>query len=165
VAAIILNAADSGARAILCTCSSIGPCVDVARPLVDRPLLRVDRPMADAAVRAGPRIAVAATLATTLIPTRDLIAQAAKDVGASVTLDEVLCEGAWSAFEKGDREGYLLEIAADLRAAAHRADVIVLAQASMAGASALLTDLPTPILTSPRSGFEAAVRTWRGAGS
>jgi hypothetical protein len=42
-------------------------------------------------------------------------------------------------------------------------DAVVLAQASMAPAAALLADQPVPVLASPRLGLEAAVAAWRGA--
>src|SRR5215210_7936062 len=56
-----------GADLVLVTCSSMGPAVDAlaARGL---PVLRVDEALADAAIRAGDRIGVIATLRTTLEP-------------------------------------------------------------------------------------------------
>jgi hypothetical protein len=65
-------------------------------------------------------------------------------------------DGAWALFDSGDREGYLATIA-DVIAATTDADVIVLAQASMADA-ADLTTVDVPVLSSPRLGFRAAVR-------
>ena len=50
-------------------------------------VLRVDAPMAREAVRLGPRITVAATLQTTLNPTRDLILAAAQEMGIHTALD------------------------------------------------------------------------------
>jgi Asp/Glu/hydantoin racemase len=41
------------------------------------------------------------------------------------------------------------------------ADVVVLAQASMAPAAGLLADLPVPVLTSPRSAVARAVELAR----
>ena len=63
--------AGSGARLVLCTCSTVGPGADDAAAEAALPILRIDRPMAEAAVAAGARIAVAATLATTIGPTVD----------------------------------------------------------------------------------------------
>lgn len=160
VATAVLNALDSGAAALLCTCSSIGPCVEVSRPFTDRPVLRVDDPMAREAVATRTRIIVAATLTTTLEPTKAIVQRAADEAGQQVTLIDVLCETAWAAFESGDRDGYETEIVKSLESAAGDADVIVLAQASMAGAAdRLQSDIP--VLTSPRSGFLAAVEQYR----
>ena len=55
------------------------------------------------------------------------------------------------------------EIASVLTPAAADADVIVLAQASMADAADVAGDIRTPVLTSPRSGIEAALAAYRDA--
>lgn len=163
VTTAVLNATDGGASAVLCTCSSIGPGVEVARPFTDRPIIRIDDPMARIAVTTGTRIIVAATLKSTLAPTKEIVQRAADEQGKEIEITEVLCDSAWSAFKSGDREGYIVEIVKSLEAAAESgADVIVLAQASMAGAAdRLASDIP--VLTSPRSGFEEAVRIFREA--
>ena len=73
VEAYITSAAEGNADYILVTCSSIGPAVEAAASRCRVPVLRVDQPMADLAVRAGHRIGVIATLPTTLNPTADLV--------------------------------------------------------------------------------------------
>ena len=163
VAETVLAAAGQDAAVILCTCSTIGGCAEQANDLTDRPVLRVDRAMAERAVELGRRIVVAAALASTIAPTRALILDAARRSGQEVELVELLCEAAWAKFEQGDLVGYLEEIAACLRRAATKGDVIVLAQASMAGAAALCADLPIPILSSPRLGLEAAIKAYYSA--
>jgi len=147
-------ARDSGATAVLCTCSTIGAVAEAAR--VGVPVVRVDRPMAAAAVATGSRIRILAALAGTVDPTMELIAEEAAACGRAVTSSVTIVDGAWALFESGDREGYLATIA-DVIAATTDADVIVLAQASMADA-ADLTTVDVPVLSSPRLGFRAAVR-------
>jgi Asp/Glu/hydantoin racemase len=58
----------AGADFIMVTCSSIGPAVETAAPLIGVPVLRVDQPMADKAVQMERKIGVVATLPTTLEP-------------------------------------------------------------------------------------------------
>ncbi|HET8522534.1 MAG TPA: hypothetical protein VFL82_04825 [Thermomicrobiales bacterium] len=158
---VVREAAPDGEGIVLCTCSSIAPAALGAADPGRLTVLRVDAPMAREAVRLGPRITVAATLQTTLNPTRDLILAAAEEMGKEVELTELLCASAWQKFEAGDRDGYVREVADQLTQAATATDVIVLAQASMAAAAALCPDLPVPILTSPRSGVEAAIAACR----
>jgi len=160
VATAALNALDGGAAALLCTCSSIGPCAEVIRSFTDHPILRVDDHMANEAVKIGSRIIVAATLQTTLTPTKEIVERSAQAVGKEIELADILCDKAWRAFEAGDTEGYEAEIVRVLDSAASDADVIVLAQASMAGAAEKL-ESEIPVLTSPRSGFEAAVKVYK----
>ena len=132
VSALVLNAADSGARVIMCTCSSIGPCAEVARPMTACPVLRIDDPMAEEAVSKGDRIAVAATLKSTLDPTRSIVLSAGENAGKTVEITEVLCESAWKELQKGDAAAYHASIAEELMRASEGADVIVLAQADAA---------------------------------
>lgn len=147
-------AAEAGARAVLCTCSTIGALAEDAAAAAGIPVLRVDRPMAAAAVAAGTRITVLAALATTLAPTTALIEQEAARAGRAVEVcAQVIC-GAWDRFEAGDLDGYLDRVTTAL-AAVTNADVIVLAQASMAPA-AERGATTIPVLASPRLGLHAA---------
>ena len=177
VESALRQAREDGATAVLCTCSTIGGVAEATR--AGLPVLRVDRPMAAAAVAAASRAAtgavmgtadgavrgsadgavgrirVLAALASTVRPTLDLIAEEA--VGHEVATTASIVDGSWDRFEAGDHDGYLALIAAAITATAAAADahVIVLAQASMADAAALTT-VDIPVLSSPRLGFRAA---------
>ena len=157
----ILGAINAGSEVVLCTCSTIGDCAENVQQLTAKPVQRVDRAMAEKAVSLGPRIIVAAALASTLSPTRELVLDAARRAGKVIEIIELFCATAWPKFEAGDREGYFADIAAELRKVAAQGDVVVLAQASMAGATAHCEDLPIPVLSSPRLGLEAAVQAYR----
>jgi hypothetical protein len=140
---------------VLCTCSTIGGLVEGNRPNV----LRVDRPMAEKAVSLGSRIGVAATLRSTLEPTKALVRDAAQRVNKQVEITTLFLGAAWPIMERGDKDGYAREIAAQLAeaCASQTLDAIVLAQASMAVAEPLCAHLPVPVLSSPRLGLEAAL--------
>ncbi|GAA2698892.1 hypothetical protein [Actinoplanes palleronii] len=129
---------------IVCTCSTIGPEAERAGAL------RGDRPMARAAIAAakGGRIAVAYAVESTVEPTTAVL----RDEDATADLVLVPCLDAWQFFEAGDLPAYHAAIAAQLRAV--DAEVIVLAQPSMAPAAALLPG--RPVLTSPRAAVLAA---------
>ncbi len=160
VAGHVASAEAAGADQILVTCSSIGAAVEAAAPFSAVPVLRVDRPMADRAVRTGSRIGVVATLATTLEPTVDLIRRRAAVAGREITLEARLCEGAFAALMAGDAAGHDAAVAAALRELSTRVDVIVLAQASMARVVEALpaADRRIPILASPPIAIEELAR-------
>jgi Asp/Glu/hydantoin racemase len=144
---------------VLVTCSSIGPCIEVARHLVAVPLRRIDRPMAEEAVALGRRIGVIATLPTTLRPTVELVEQCALEADVHVSLRPVLCEGAFAAASAGDQETHdrlVLEGLQGLISGPEAVEVVVLAQASMARVVEQLPDNVVPILSSPRSGIQRA---------
>lgn len=153
VAAVLRRAVAEGARAVLCTCSTIGGVAEAAAAGAGVPVLRVDRPMAAAAVAAGPRVLVLAALESTLAPTAALIAEEARRADRPVEVRTLLVEGAWSRFEAGDGEGYLRRVA-EAADAVTGADVIVLAQASMAPARKSTT-ARVPVLASPEPGLAA----------
>lgn len=151
VQAYISSAEAGGADHILITCSSIGPAVEAAAAFCAVPVLRVDQPMADLAVRTGRRIGVIATLPTTLNPTRDLVQRRAAAAGQEIELTARLVTGAFEALMAGDGAQHDALVAAALRELAAQVDVIVLAQASMARVvDALPADAKRiPILASP----------------
>ncbi len=156
----LLALADAGAATILCTCSTLGPAAETAADLAEVPVMRVDRPMMEAALDRGPRIAVAACLASTIGPTRALLERVAAGRGVRPEIAEILLAEAWPLFATGDRAAYATAIADGLTRAAPEVDAVVLAQASMAKAADLCT-LPVPILSSPRLGAAAAIAAWR----
>ncbi len=155
------SAVRGGADLVLVTCSSMGPAVDAlaARGL---PVLRVDEALADAAIRAGSRIGVAATLSTTLEPTADLVRRRATELGrppGSVEIVTELIDGAFAALKSGDLERHDELVRAGLRRLLPKVDVVVLAQASMARVAATLAPEDAQgrqVLASPRLGIERA---------
>ena len=153
----VSQAVNNGATVVLCTCPTIGDCAEAARTPAGADVLRVDRAMAEAAVAIGGRIGVAAALESTLGPTEELLQHVAGDAGKSVVLHRILCTGAWPLFEAGDHDGFLAAVAGAVRIGSADCDAVVLAQASMAGAAALLGDLAIPVLSSPRLGLQAAI--------
>jgi Asp/Glu/hydantoin racemase len=140
------------ADVVLCTCSTLGGDAEELSPQAGVPVLRVDRPMAEAAVAGGARVAVVAAVESTLAPTRRLLDECAAAAATAAAVVDAPCLDAWALFEAGDDDAYLRRIAEHVRAVAGGGDVdvIVLAQASMAPVAARLSDLTVPVLSSPR---------------
>jgi Asp/Glu/hydantoin racemase len=146
-------AVDAGAEAILLTCSSISELAAGTSERIGVPILRIDEAMADEAVATGDRIAVLATLATTSGPTTRLIEERAALAGRNPSITSVVIDGAFSAVSSGDRPTHDRLVAAAIERAAADADVVVLAQASMASAASNV-DVDVPVLTSLESGVK-----------
>lgn len=153
------GAEEAGADAVLVTCSSMGPCVEAARPLIGIPVVRVDEAMAEKAVQTGQRIGVAATLATTLKPTTELIERKAAQAAGKHTITSVVCEGAFEAVVRGDTSTHDRIVSQCLRELDASTDVIVLAQASMARVLETMKpgEIHVPVLSSPRLGVQYMV--------
>jgi Asp/Glu/hydantoin racemase len=155
---MIGSAFEGGADAVLVTCSSIGPGVEMAQALFDKPVIRVDEAMAKVAVEQGSRVGVVATLSTTLAPTAALVRRKAREAGKHVDIVECLCAGAFEAVMAGDTATHDRIVAEALTQKLNDVDVIVLAQASMAR---VLDTLPpgavkVPALASPELGVKFA---------
>jgi len=160
VHAAMQDAAASGARLVVCTCSSIGGVAERMSGKASLQTARIDRAMADRAVALGPRILLAAALESTLIPTTELLQESATALSTPVSISNLLIDGAWEFFLQGDSGAYRLAIANAIRQALQNdaaIDVVVLAQASMATAVLELRDLDKEVLSSPRLGVVHAL--------
>ena len=160
VAAYLALAEEAGADAVMVTCSSIGPAVEIGRSMVEIPVMRVDEPMAEKALDHGHRIGVAATVRTTLAPTAALVERKAREAGKNVTVVSKLCTGAFQAFLDGDATRHDALVAEGLRELIPNVDVVVLAQASMARIVEALpqSERVLPIYSSPRLAVEHLAR-------
>jgi Asp/Glu/hydantoin racemase len=149
-------ATDIGADVILNTCSSVGEVVELGRRLIETPIVRIDEPMADEAVRQYARVGVLATLPTTLQPTLRLLASRAAAQGKQVTLVDGLAAGAYQSLVGGQPEEHdRLLLDAALRVA-DQVEALVLAQGSMARMEKALAERTgRPVLSSPRRGVMA----------
>ena len=145
------NLESLGVDLILSQCSSVGEAAELAANQVSIPVLRIDRPMADEAVRQGTCITVVATVASTVGPSVRIVRRAAEEAGRKVEVRELLVDGALKILlEKKDRELHNRLVLEAIRSAEKTSDVIVLAQGSMVVLLPLLKNVSVPVLTSPR---------------
>ena len=153
---------DTGADAILFTCSAFGPCIEaVARRHSRIPVLKPNEAMITQAAAVGKRIGLIASFAPTL---KSMPAE----FPASVELDCELAEGALAALDDGaGTEHDQLVVAAAQRLQARGCGAIALAQFSMArAADAVAAAVPLPVLTTVGSAVaELRVRLLGGATS
>lgn len=152
-----------GSACVLFACSSVGPAADLAQKVVKIPVLKIDVPMAEAAVERGPRIAILATVSTTLKPTRGLVEKAAQEKGVKVEIETRLSDKAFDKLSEGDVEEHNRLLIGDIIKAAAEFDVVVLAQASMTNIlPALSEEVSSKVLTSPRLGVLRTAKVLEG---
>lgn len=145
----------AGADAILCACSSIGGVFEEGKEILSIPVFRIDEPMANQA--AGyKKVAVAATLKSTILPTTELIRRKAKANGNEIKIETKIIENVGGLLSEGKEKEYDSIVLKELEKLAENNDIVVLAQASMARA---ISDIPeerkSKFLTSPQSGVAA----------
>lgn len=146
-------AATTGADVIVSTCSSIGEAAEkYAAEHPDVNLLRVDYPMAKYAAENAGKVAVLATLSTTVEPSANLVRTLAKEAGREVEIVKSSVPGAFDAMMRGDMEEATRLVVAAAREVCADADVVLLAQASMSNFKGALIEAlgeGTVLLESP----------------
>lgn len=146
----------SGADLIVNSCSTVGEVADIYEKEVGIPVMKVDLPMAKEAVDLGTKIALIATLETTLGPSQRLIEKTGAQNGKKMECTQYLQNAAWDALQAGDQKEHnriLMENIRKLDTMGY--DAIVMAQVSMRALLPELEDVKTPLLCSFFSGYGA----------
>lgn len=153
IAAYVQSAERAGCSIFMTACSSIGASVEACQFLTSMPVTRIDAAMVASAIEQGPRVAVLATVETTLKPTLEFIGRRAREAGKALDIQPNLMAEAFTALLAGDHATHDGIVSAGLREALVNADVVVLAQASMARVMESMAKPSVPVLTSPESGI------------
>jgi aspartate/glutamate racemase len=147
------NLEEFGVDLIMLACSTFNRAVEFARPMINTPMLQIDRPMMELAVKTGPRVGLVATLPTTIPSSRRLLEQAAADVRKEIKIEESLNSEAFQALRAGDPNKHNELLLAEIDRLSKSVDSIVLAQVSMTALEPYLTNTRVPVFNSGRTGF------------
>ena len=142
-----------GVDLILLACSTFNRAVEHARPMIRTPMLQIDRPMMDLAVRHGTRLGLLATVPTTVPASERLLRLAAADAGKTVEIKTRLCSDAFAALKAGQTEKHNDMLLAEIDRLSGEVDAIVLAQLSMSALEPRLTSTKVPVYNSGRTAF------------
>ena len=146
-------AEDTGADVIFNICSTVGEVADIARHMIDTPIVKIDEKMAEEAVQRSSKIGVAATLQSTLDPTCRLIEKKASESSKEITIERTLCPGAFDALISGNKDEHDRIVMEHVSQLAEKVEIIVFAQSTMARLlDKMDKDLAERILTSPERG-------------
>ena len=164
IVALSQLAADAGAELIVFTCSSTSPAIDVARQMVNVPILKIDDPLYARVSRTPGRVGLICTTSSTVAPSQALLAAHARSAGLDIASESALCAAAFEALASGQRDLHdrlVRETAAEM---APRVDRIVLAQASLAHlAEPLAEQLGLQVFASPELLVQEVVARARGS--
>lgn len=129
--ALLRNAELTGPDAIVVTCSTLSPPVEMLRPFIAVPLVTIDGAMLRLAAEAGGHIAVMATARSAVGPVKEGLLREAAKLGKTPDLETIVLDDAYAAIKRLDKETHdrLVKEAASRFSGR---DLIVLAQASMA---------------------------------
>jgi Asp/Glu/hydantoin racemase len=149
----------AGADLIFSQCSSTRAAIELARKMVDIPIVMVDDGMSEKAVSLGTRIGIVATAAATLVPSSNALNEAAQRAGKDIEIRTYLADGALQILmEEKNEEKHNRIVLKKIDKAEAENDVVILAQGSMIGLTPFLGKYKKPVLTSPRLGVEMAIR-------
>jgi len=147
------NLQEAGVDMILLACSTFNYAAELARPMIDIPIMQIDRPMMELAVRQGRRVGLLATLATTVPSSERLLRIVAGEQEKDVEITTVLREEAFRAIQKGDAETHNAILMEEITKLSDGVDSIVMAQLSMAAFAPHLTNTKVPVYDSGTTGF------------
>ena len=144
----LVLAADTLTDLVVLTCPPLAPAADIARHVCTVPIIKIDDAMAAEAVRTGRRISVLCTDTVTPGPMAGLLRQHAAAQGREVLVETVVRPEAHTALYAGDIDRHDSIMFEAARQAAVRADLLVLAQASLGHLQSPLQALGRPVLLS-----------------
>jgi aspartate/glutamate racemase len=147
------NLQEAGVDAILLACSTFNYAAELARPMIDVPILQIDRPMMEQAVCSSRKVGLLATLATTVPSSERLLQIVARENKKDIEVATVLRAEAFRAYQKGDIETHNAMLLEEIDKLSKRVDSIVMAQLSMSALAPLLKDTPVPVYNSGSTGF------------
>jgi len=147
---------EAGVDLIMLGCSTFNYAVEHARPMINTPLLQIDRPMMDLAVQEGKRIGLLATLPSTVPSSERLLRQAATDARKEIEVKTVLCSEAFKLLRAGSPEKHNEMLLEEIDKLSNEVDAIVMAQVSMSALEPYLNNRKVPVYNSGRTGFSKA---------
>ena len=156
VCGYVISAELSGAELVVICCSTISGIASTASALVSIPVMGIDEPMMERAVKEGEKVMVLATMPSTLSPSLRLLQDTCQRFEKSVVIDSVLCTEARGFLDAGDPEQHDAILTDEIKKALKSYDIVVLAQASMARVCDVLRDPDRKrVLTSPPIAVES----------
>ncbi len=147
------NLQEAGADMILLACSTFNYAAELARAMIDIPIMQIDRPMMELAVCQGRRVGLLATLSTTVPSSERLLRIVAAEQKKEVEVITVLREEAFRAIQKGDTDTHNRILLEEIDKLSGKVDCIVMAQLSMSALAPQLTKTRVPVYDSGTTGF------------
>mgnify|MGYP005974451601 FL=1 len=142
----------SGADGVLVTCTSVNEATKFIRPLMNIPILNIEEPVAEMAVKNGKKIGILGTIPTSPAALGRVVQEKAAELGKEIELVPVVAEGAFDVLCAGDVKKHDEMVCEALEKLAKEVDVIAFSQISMS-----LIELPeteVPVYRIGESGFQ-----------
>lgn len=129
---MVKSAAEEEANLAVVTCSSLSPCVNTIREMVNIPVLKIDEPMVEYAVSSAEKIGVVMTNPSTVKPSTLLIEEVSQRLGKKVDVTTRICKDAFLKLNAGDIQGHDNEVIKNVHELLNEVELVMLAQISIA---------------------------------
>lgn len=142
----------SGADGVLVTCTSVNEATKFIRPLMNIPILNIEEPVAEMAVKNGKKIGILGTIPTSPAALGRVVQEKAAELEKEIELVPAVAEGAFDVLCAGDVKKHDEMVCEALAKLAKEVDVIAFSQISMS-----LIDLPeteVPVYRIGEYGFQ-----------
>lgn len=149
-----------GVKAAMVTCTAISR-YDFRKidEMVDVPMIKVDVPIAEKAVRKYQNIGLVATFPPGGVAFEQLLRETAKDIKMEPEINYILVDNAYNALLKGDNSKHDKLVLQAIEENKHQVDVFILSQVSMSGLKTKAKKIGgKPVLASPEESLPA-IRT------
>ncbi|MBT8345945.1 MAG: aspartate/glutamate racemase family protein [Desulfofustis sp.] len=137
---MVASTEEAGADLAIVSCSSLSPCVNEVGKHMKMPVLKVDEPMMEFAVKNGQRVGLIMTNPTTEKPSQILFNEVSQRLGRKTLLVPRLCSNAFARLNQGDLAGHDAEVVEAVETMLKEVDLIMLAQISIARVRSQLDD-------------------------
>ena len=138
---------------IVLMCSTFNRAVEFAKPMINVPMLQIDRPMMELAVKTGKKIGLLATLPTTVPSSERLLKLVAEEMGKEIEIKTILSSEAFKELERGNIEKHNEILLDEVDKLSKEVDCICMAQISMSVLESRLNNVRVPVYNSGRTGF------------
>ena len=128
----MMCAVEAGADAILVTCTSVNQVTKSIRDMIPIPVISIEEPVAEWALKAGKRIGILSSLTTSAKPVEQTLLEEAQRQNKEAEIVIQVAGGAFEALMEGNRELHDEKVREALEVLVKEVDVVVFAQISMA---------------------------------
>ncbi|RAI71911.1 arylsulfatase [Pseudomonas fluorescens] len=144
-------AAESGADAILFTCSAFGDAIDLCKRSLSIPVLKPNEAMIEEAIQRTQRITILATFKPAITSMTEEFESYARQLGVEIELDTRVCPEAFDELRRGNTDRHDALIVDSARAPTS-SELLCFAQFSMTSAAQLASQASgLSVLTTPDS--------------
>ena len=147
------NLEEAGVDMILLACSTFNFAAELARPMINIPIMQIDRTMMELAVGQGRRVGMLATLSTTVPSSERLLRIIAGESKREVEITTVLRPEAFEAILKGDTATHNTILLEEIEQLSPKVDSIVMAQLSMSALAPHIKNPRVPVYDSGSTTF------------